>query len=99
MPDILFYLFWEINVHYIWCLGQRFLSGTTHGLKLVNEFRQETHVLAVYATLVATETDDNLTRIKNELEKFEIILDRITQLDKDMKQELLEIDKVSKAFV
>ncbi|CAG2219072.1 unnamed protein product [Mytilus edulis] len=77
-----------------WLLhGQRFLSGTTHGLELVNEFRQQTHLLAVYAALVATETDDNFMRIKHKLEKFEIIFDRIAQLDKNMKQGLLEIDK------
>ncbi|CAC5396533.1 unnamed protein product [Mytilus coruscus] len=74
--------------------GQRFLSGTTHGLELVNELRQQTHVLAVYAKLVATEADDNCLRVKNELDKFEInILQKVVQLDKDMKTGFLEIDK------
>ncbi|VDI60883.1 Hypothetical predicted protein, partial [Mytilus galloprovincialis] len=42
---------WEMN-------GQHFLSKTTHGLEVLNEFRQETHDLAVYATLVAEGSDD-----------------------------------------
>ncbi|XP_071142658.1 uncharacterized protein [Mytilus edulis] len=77
---------WEIN-------GQHFLSETTHGLELLNEFRQETHVLAVYATLVAEGTDDQFVRIKNELKQFEIILNEIAQLDEGMKKGFSDIDK------
>ncbi|CAG2215385.1 unnamed protein product [Mytilus edulis] len=42
---------WEMN-------GPRFLSGTTYGLELVNEFRQQTRALAEYLQLVTTETDN-----------------------------------------
>ncbi|VDI02483.1 Hypothetical predicted protein [Mytilus galloprovincialis] len=83
---------WEIN-------GQHILSETTHGLDLLNEFRQETHDLAVYATLVAEGTDDQFVRIKNELKQFEIILNEIAQLDEGMKRGFSDIDKVEASFV
>ncbi|CAG2247237.1 unnamed protein product [Mytilus edulis] len=79
---------WEIN-------GQHFLSKTSHGLELLNEIRQETHDLAVYATLVAEGTEDQFVRIKNELKQFEIILNEIAQLDEGMKKGFSDIDKVS----
>ncbi|XP_071141766.1 uncharacterized protein [Mytilus edulis] len=82
---------WEMN-------GQRFLSGTTHGLGLVNELRQQTHALAVYTKLVATETYDNCMRVIEVLDKFKInILEKLVQLDKDMKTGFLEIDKKLKS--
>lgn len=71
------------------------MSGTTHGLELLNEFRQETHDLAEYAKLVAVGTDGEFVRITNELKKFEIIFNQIAQLDKDMKKGFSEIDTVS----
>lgn len=79
----------------IWRLGQRLTSGTTHGLELVNEFRQQTHCLATYVSLLASETDDNLVRIKKELAKFEIIFNKIAQLDEDLKKGFSRIDEVS----
>lgn len=76
------------------------MSGKTHGLELVHEIRRQTHALAVYAKLLATEADDKCTMVKNELDKFEInILEKVLQLDKDMKTGFLEIDKVSKTAV
>ncbi|XP_076084764.1 uncharacterized protein LOC143055505 [Mytilus galloprovincialis] len=77
---------WEIN-------GQHFLSKTSHGLELLNEICQETHDLAVYATLVAEGTEDQFVRIKNELKQFEIILNEIAQLDEGMKKGFSDIDK------
>ncbi|VDI70024.1 Hypothetical predicted protein [Mytilus galloprovincialis] len=54
---------WEVN-------GPRFLSGTTYGFELVNEFRQQTRALAEYSQLVATETDSNFINMVNELKKL-----------------------------
>ncbi|VDI01283.1 Hypothetical predicted protein [Mytilus galloprovincialis] len=74
---------WEIN-------GEQFLSGTTVGLELVNELRQQTCVLGEYARQIATGTDGNFTKINNELEKIQtLLINRIDQLQKDME----EIDK------
>ncbi|CAG2253037.1 unnamed protein product [Mytilus edulis] len=78
---------WEIN-------GEQFLSGTTVGFELFNELRQQTCVLGEYARQIATGTDDNFTRINNELEKIQILLiNSIDQLQKDLE----EIDKRVKA--
>ncbi|CAG2202996.1 unnamed protein product [Mytilus edulis] len=78
---------WEIN-------GEQFLSGTTVGLELVNELRQQTCVLGEYASKIATGTDGNFTKINNELEKIQtLLINRIDQLQKDME----EIDKRVKA--
>lgn len=71
------------------------MSKTSHGLELLNEICQETHDLAVYATLVAEGTEDQFVRIKNELKQFEIILNEIAQLDEGMKKGFSDIDKVS----
>lgn len=46
--------------------GSSFLIGIT--LVLVNEIRQQTQVLAEYANLVATETDEKILEIKKELQ-------------------------------
>ncbi|XP_071171175.1 uncharacterized protein [Mytilus edulis] len=46
--------------------GSSFLIGIT--LVLVNEIRQQTQVLAEYANLVATETDEKILGIKKELQ-------------------------------
>lgn len=62
---------------------------------MVSEIRQQTHVLAEYAKLVATETENNF---ENELVKFEILLNKIAQLEKDKKKGLFELDKVSKCI-
>lgn len=86
MAICLFIFLFKINIHLIRYLGQRFLSGTTFGLEFLNEFCQQTQVLAEYVTSVATKTDDEFMRIKSELEKFKII----------MEKRLSEIDKVSK---
>lgn len=78
------------------CLGPRFLSGTTYGLELVNEFRQQTRALAKYSQLVATETDSNLIRMENELKKDEILLlHKLDQLKKDIYKRLFKIEEVS----
>ncbi|VDH90631.1 Hypothetical predicted protein [Mytilus galloprovincialis] len=77
---------WEIN-------GECFLSGTTYGFELFHEVRQQTHVLAVYATLVATEADGNFIKIRDKIEKFENIFNKIAQLDKELKKGFSEIDK------
>ncbi|XP_063408732.1 uncharacterized protein LOC134692212 [Mytilus trossulus] len=79
---------WEMN-------GPRFLSGTTYGLELVNEFRQQTRALAEYSQLVATETDSYFIRKENELKKNEILLlHKVDQLKKDIDKRLFEIDEV-----
>ncbi|CAC5425504.1 unnamed protein product [Mytilus coruscus] len=79
---------WEIN-------GQHFLSGTTLGLELVHDIHQHTQVLAEYTTLVANESDQNSIRINHVLENFDILLNKLTQKEKDMKTGLVEINKVT----
>lgn len=77
------------------CLGEQFLSGTTLGLELVNDIRQQTQVLAEYTKLVANETDKNSTRINHVLENFKTLLVELTELKKEMKTGFVEINKVS----
>lgn len=72
------------------------MSGTTHGLELVNEFCQHTHVLAAYVVSLTTETDACLKKVN---EKFKSFFNSIKQLDEDMKKGFCEIDKVSKILV
>ncbi|XP_052102316.1 uncharacterized protein LOC127735917 [Mytilus californianus] len=74
---------WKLN-------GQSFLNGTALGLELVNEIRQQTYVLAEYAKLVARETDDNLFKIKKELDNC----GRILQNEKvQFKKDILKIQR------
>lgn len=75
------------------------MSGTTHDPEFVNEFRQKTRFLAVYATLVATETDDTIVKVKHELKKFEIIFYHLDEMEKDMKKGFSEIDKIGKILI
>lgn len=76
--------------------GMRFCSGTTHGFELVFEFCHETQTLAKYAELVATATDDILMRMKEKVEKVEILLlHKLDQLKRDMEKRFLGIDEVS----
>lgn len=75
------------------------LSGTTLGLELVNDIRQQTHSLAEYTNLIATETDQNSMKIKNALENFDILFNTFTELEKKMKTGFLEINKVSETFL
>lgn len=97
----LIFLFWKLMFSFVFCfcLGQHLLNGTTHSFELFNEFFQQTHVLAEYATLLATETHENFIRTRNELEKFKIFFDRLAQLEKDTKQGFSRIDKVSKNYI
>lgn len=85
-----------MKIHFIYFLGQHFLNGTTLGQELVNDIRQHTRVLAAYTKLVANETDHNSLRIKQVLENFDILLNTVTELEKDMKTGFYEINKVSK---
>ncbi|CAC5421080.1 unnamed protein product [Mytilus coruscus] len=81
---------WKLN-------GPHLLSGTTLGLELVNDIRQQTHVLAKYTKLVKNVTDNNSMRITNVQENFYILLNKFTELEKDMKRGFLEINKRSLA--
>lgn len=73
------------------------MSGTTLGLELINEICQQTHVLAEYAKLVATETDNDFVMIKKNLGNFEKLLsNKVDHLEKDMDRGFSEIDKVRK---
>lgn len=73
------------------------MSGTTFGLELVNELRQQTQILAECVQLLATESYDNAITIRKELKKVDtILLNKIDQLEKVMKKEFLEIEEVSK---
>lgn len=71
------------------------MSGTTLGLELVNDIFQETHVLAKHTKLVAIGTEHNSMRIEHTLENIDKILNRLTQLERDMKTEFLEMNTVS----
>lgn len=73
------------------------MSGTTLGLEIMNEICQQTHVLAEYAKLVATETDTDFVMIKTNLGNFEKLLsERVDSLKRDMDRGFSEIDKVRK---
>lgn len=75
------------------------MSGTTLGLELVNDIRQHTHVLAEYTQMVAIETDRSSIRIKNVLENYEIILNRLRELEKDVENAFSDMNKVSKTLI
>lgn len=75
------------------------MSGTTLGLELVNDIRQQTHALAEYTKLVGNETDNNSMKIKDVLENFDVLLNSVTELEKDMKTKFLEVNKVSKKII
>ncbi|VDI17822.1 Hypothetical predicted protein [Mytilus galloprovincialis] len=47
--------------------GQNFMSGTTLGLEIVGEIRQQTHVLSRYVQTLCTETDSQFIRVQKEL--------------------------------
>ncbi|CAC5387258.1 unnamed protein product [Mytilus coruscus] len=86
---------WEMNGNV-----KFFSSGTPVGLELVNEIRQQTCVLGEYARLIGVRTDENFTKINNELEKIEILLlNKIAQLEKDveeMDKRMMAQDKILK---
>ncbi|CAC5387269.1 unnamed protein product [Mytilus coruscus] len=78
---------WKLN-------GRSFLNGSTLGLELVNEISQQTQVLAEYTKQVARKTDDNLLRIKKELDNFgRIFQNEKVQFKKDTRRGFLEIQR------
>lgn len=82
----------NLYVLFLFCIGQHLLSGTTLGLELVNDIREQTHVLAEGIKLVANQTDDNSMTIQHFLETFDIYLN-------DTTAGMLEIKKVSSTVV
>ncbi|VDH90131.1 Hypothetical predicted protein [Mytilus galloprovincialis] len=51
--------------------GQHFLSGTTLGLEIVGDIRQQTHVLSRYVQTLCSETDSQFIRVKKQLSRIE----------------------------
>ncbi|CAG2209520.1 unnamed protein product [Mytilus edulis] len=51
--------------------GQHFLSGTTLGLEIVGDIRQQTHVLSEYVQTLCTETDSQFIKVQKELSRIE----------------------------
>ncbi|CAC5372847.1 unnamed protein product [Mytilus coruscus] len=47
--------------------GQNFLSGTRLDLEIMNEIRQQTHILSEYAKTVRKETDSQFANVQKEL--------------------------------
>ncbi|CAC5377155.1 unnamed protein product [Mytilus coruscus] len=79
--------------------GQRFLSGTTFGLELVNEIRQQTQSLAEYSKHVVTTTDNNFLKMKKELDNCEKVFEnKVNNLKKNNEREFCELKEVSKHF-
>ncbi|VDI32266.1 Hypothetical predicted protein [Mytilus galloprovincialis] len=65
--------------------GQNFLSGTLLGLEIVDEMRQQTHVLSEYVQTLCTEADSQFIKVQKELREFENglmeVLERIRNLE------------------
>ncbi|CAG2251718.1 unnamed protein product [Mytilus edulis] len=51
--------------------GQHFLSGTTLGLEIVGDIRQQTHVLSRYVQTLCTESDSQFIKVQKELSRIE----------------------------
>ncbi|CAG2202347.1 unnamed protein product [Mytilus edulis] len=62
--------------------GQNFLSGTKLDVEILDEFRQQTHILSEYAQRVCTETDGQFTTFKKKLTNLESVsnIKKIIQL-------------------
>ncbi|XP_063412537.1 uncharacterized protein LOC134695249 [Mytilus trossulus] len=81
---------WETN-------GLNFLSGTTLGLEVVGEIRQQTHVLSRYVQTLCTETDSQFIRVQkelsnlvNSLEEHEERLKSLESIAKENKETISE---------
>ncbi|CAG2233483.1 unnamed protein product [Mytilus edulis] len=62
--------------------GQHFLSGTTLGLDIVGDIRQQTHILSEYVQTLCTETDSQFIKVQKELSRIENDLqERIKNLE------------------
>ncbi|XP_076088649.1 uncharacterized protein LOC143059071 [Mytilus galloprovincialis] len=65
--------------------GQNFLSGTPLGLEIVDEMRQQIHVLSEYVQTLCTDADSQFIKVQKELREFENglmeVLERIRNLE------------------
>lgn len=65
--------------------GKNFLSGTPLGLEIVDEMRQQTHILSEYVQTLCTEADSQFIKVQKELREFENglmeVLERIRNLE------------------
>ncbi|XP_071138271.1 uncharacterized protein [Mytilus edulis] len=76
--------------------GQNFLNGTISGLEIVDDIRQQTHVLSEYVQILCTKTDDQFIKVRNELKDIEDSLQkRIRYLEsvKKLKEEKKKQDE------
>lgn len=57
---------------YIFCilLGTSFLQGTTIGLELVDDIRQQIQVLMEYATIICKSSDIEFVQVQTELREM-----------------------------
>ncbi|XP_063416405.1 uncharacterized protein LOC134698047 [Mytilus trossulus] len=65
---------WETNVFNLardYLIGQNFLSGTKLDVEIVDEIRQQTHILSEYAQRVCEETDRQFVTVQKELTDLE----------------------------
>ncbi|XP_071150632.1 uncharacterized protein [Mytilus edulis] len=78
--------------------GQNFMSGTTLGLEIVGEIRQQTHVLSRYVQTLCTETDSQFIRVQkelsnlvNSLEEHEERLKSLESIAKENKETIKDV--------
>ncbi|CAG2222922.1 unnamed protein product [Mytilus edulis] len=76
--------------------GHCFLKGTVLGLEMVDEIRQQTHVLSEYMQTLCTEADNHFIKVQKELRGFENdLLEGIRKLENRTEKHDEEIDKFS----
>ncbi|XP_071150627.1 serine/threonine-protein phosphatase 6 regulatory ankyrin repeat subunit C-like [Mytilus edulis] len=66
--------------------GQHFLSGTTLGLEIVGEIRQQTHILSSYVQTLCSEADSQFIGVQEEL----------TRIDYDLQQRIQILESKTK---
>ncbi|XP_052080702.1 uncharacterized protein LOC127718687 [Mytilus californianus] len=78
-------VFGELNT---WATnGQHFLRGTTLGLEIVGDIRQQTHILSRYLQTLCSETDSLFNKVQKELTTIESDLqERIKELENKTKE-------------
>lgn len=68
--------------------GQHFLNGTTLGLEIVGDIRQQTNVLSRYIQTLCSETDNQIIRLQTELKDFE----------NNLQERILNLESVCKSY-
>ncbi|XP_071149401.1 uncharacterized protein [Mytilus edulis] len=73
--------------------GQHFLSGTTLGLEIVGDIRQQTQTLSEYVQTLCTETDSQFIKVQKELTIFKNDLHMLQERIKNLESKSMEHDE------